>query len=244
MSDPVIEINNVSLDYKNFKAVDNLSLQIFTGEIFSLLGLNGAGKTSTIRMLTGLVKPSGGQIKIAGHDIIQEANQAKKLIGYIPDRGYLFDKLTVRELLFLCGKLYSMPKKAIEEETEKALELFDLLDFGSELIENLSQGMRQRLVFSSALIHKPKILIIDEPMVGLDPYGAKALKQFLKNFADKGGTVFLSTHSLNVASELSSRLGIIHSGQLVTVGTEDEISEQHTSANNLEEVFLKITNRA
>jgi ABC-2 type transport system ATP-binding protein len=238
----MITLKNLSKSYGSFKAVNNVSLQVPTGGIFAFLGVNGAGKTTTIRMITGILKPSSGSIYLGGYDLLADPIQAKAITGYIPDRPNLYPKLTGREFLnFMCD-LYRVPGKHAEKRIDEVLEEYSLTQWQDELIESYSHGMKQRLATCAALVHDPRVLIVDEPMVGLDPHGARNLKEAFKRYAKEGVTIFLSTHSLNVAEELADNLAIIHQGSILTTGTLDEIREltgKHDEG--LEDMFLELT---
>jgi ABC-2 type transport system ATP-binding protein len=236
----MINLRNVEKKYGKFQALHPLELQVQKGEVFGFLGPNGAGKTTTIRMLAGVLTPTNGTIHINGLNIVEEPVESKKHVGYIPDRPYLYDKLTAREFLLFVGQLYGLSSKMIKERGDKLLHENDLLDRADELIEAYSHGMKQRLVLSSALLHEPSLLIVDEPMVGLDPHGARKIKDRFRSIANEGKTVFLSTHSLDVAQEVCDRVGILFKGKLVTLNTVDELLRTQASGD-LEEVFLKIT---
>lgn len=238
----MIEVKNLTKRYGTFSAVNDVSLSVEPGEIFGFLGVNGAGKTSTIRMMVGVIAPTAGTISLGGHDLKAEPQKAKSITGYIPDRPYIYPKLTGREFLNFVGNLYKVPKKELRIRIEEILEKFSLTDWGDEMVESYSHGMKQRLATSAALIHKPKILIVDEPMVGLDPRGARMFKDALREFARDGMTIFLSTHSLDVAEEVADRLAIIQRGRIITTGT---LSEIRTNAglfeSALETIFLELT---
>lgn len=242
----MIEIENLTKCYGDFYAVDRLSLQIGDGEIFGFLGVNGAGKTTTLKMLAGILKPTCGRIRICGFDMERAPNQAKALTGYIPDRPYLYNKLTGREFLYFVADLYAVPSQHADSAIQQLLEEYGLVEWQDELIESYSYGMKQRLATCAALLHRPKVLIIDEPMVGLDPHGARLLKKSLRKYAAQQGlSVLLSTHSLNVAEEVSDRLAIVHKGRLISVGTLAQIREQTGGYNGgLEEIFLQITSQS
>lgn len=237
-----ILLENVTKEYGSFKAVNDLSLQVRSGEILGFLGVNGAGKTTTMRMLAGVLFPSSGKITICGHDLQREASEAKALTGYIPDRPYLYAKLTGREYLNFCSDLYGVEKKVAEERTEELLSEYGLTDWQHALIESYSHGMKQRIATCGALIHRPRVLIIDEPIVGLDPHGAKLLKESLRRYAKEGMSIFLSTHSLHVAEEVADTIAIINKGTLLTTGTVTEIIESVESDDKrLESVFIQLT---
>ncbi len=237
----MINIQNVSKYYGNKLAVNDLSITIAAGELFALLGPNGAGKTTTIKMMCGLLTPSSGTIQMGGYDIQKQGDQARQLISYVPDQPFLYEKLTGREFLRLIAELYGMEKNKIPERIQEMIELFRLSEFVDNLTEKYSHGMRQRTVFAAALVHEPKILIVDEPTVGLDPRSIKLLKDLLRNLAQDGTTICLSTHSLDIAQELADRIGIIDHGRLLTIGTLANLREQASSDGNLEDIFLKLT---
>ncbi len=238
----MIRLENVTKCYGSFCAVDNISLEVRAGEIFGFLGVNGAGKTTTLRMLAGVLMPSSGRIILGGYDLSREPVKAKCITGYIPDRPYLYNKLTGREFLVFCADLYKVPGKTAEPRIDKLLEDYGLTDWQDTLIESYSHGMKQRLATCSALVHRPQILIIDEPMVGLDPHGAKLLKDSLRRYASEGMAIMLSTHSLNVAEELSDRLAIIHRGSILTLGTLSEVREKSGAGEErLENLFIQLT---
>ncbi len=237
----MIRIENVFKKFGDKEVIHDLSLQVPKGELFAYLGPNGAGKTTTIKMLTGLLKPTAGRILIKGHDIENEPLEAKRGISYVPDLPYLYEKLTSQEFLRFIGNLYGVDGPLLEEKIDHFLTLFDLQEFGDFLIEDLSHGMRQRLVFGAALLHDPEIMIIDEPMVGLDPKSARLVKDILRERADNGATVFMSTHSLSVAEELADRIGILNHGRLTTVTTFQELKEMSGEDARLEDIFLQMT---
>lgn len=238
----MIRISNVTKRYGSFLAVNDVSLDIQPGEIFAFLGVNGAGKTTTIRMMTGILQPTSGEITIGGHDLLRDPLRAKAITGYVPDRPNLYPKLTGREFLYFVCDIYRVEGKEAEIRIDQVLEEYSLRDWQDELIESYSHGMKQRLATCGALVHNPRVLIVDEPMVGLDPHGAKMLKDAFRRYAAAGMTIFLSTHSLNVAEEVADRLGIIQRGSLLTVGTLSEIralTGRHDEG--LERMFLELT---
>ncbi len=237
----MLEISTVSKDYDGFNAVVDLDLSIPTGEFFCFLGPNGAGKTTTIKMITGLLKPTSGSIVIDGQNIQENPIQAKRRIGYIPDTPYLYEKLSGREFLNFIGDLYEIPRSEQDEALERYFSVFGLLENADKLIENYSHGMRQKLCFAVAFMHKPKLLVIDEPMVGLDPRSARTLKNLLREFCENGGTIFLSTHLLYIAQELADRLGIVTHGRMKFLGTTEELGRQLSREANLEDLFLELT---
>jgi ABC-2 type transport system ATP-binding protein len=237
----VIKTNGIHKTYADFTALHPLDLHVRKGEVFGFLGPNGAGKTTTIRILSGVLPPTGGSLAIDGVQMADDPVQAKARVGYIPDRPYLYEKLTAREMLHFVGGLYGMTPDVIEKTGMQLLRDNDLEKFADRLIEGFSHGMKQRLTLSCALLHDPPLLIVDEPMVGLDVRGARQIKQVFRDRAESGRTVFLSTHSLDVAQEVCDRLAIIHHGRIVAQGSYEEIrSEGRDDAKDLEEVFLRI----
>jgi len=235
----MIETNSLTKRFGEKTAVDRLTLSIPRGQVFAFLGPNGAGKTTTIKLLIGLLRPTEGTVSIGGHDISQNNLAAKAMIGYVPDEPYLYEKLTGREFLTFVGRMYRMPRRELRDEIRWVTELFELEEFLDELCETYSHGMRQRMVFSAALLHRPSVLIIDEPMVGLDPKSARIVKNMLREHASNGGVVFLSTHTLSVAEEIADRIGIINHGRLIAEGTRDELMPEKDQ--RLETVFLQLT---
>lgn len=238
----LIEASSLNKKFSNFHAVKNLELSVKAGEIFGFLGMNGAGKTTTIRMLVGILLPTSGTIKICGYDLAQQPIEAKAVTGYIPDRPYLYPKLTGFEFLQFIADLYKVNRKLANERINELLTHYRLQQFSKQLIESYSHGMKQRLAMCAALIHNPKVLIVDEPMVGLDPHGARLLKKSFREYAAQGKTIFLSTHSLNVAEELCDRVAIMHQGAIVATASVEELKNQRgTPDKNLEQIFLEIT---
>ena len=238
----MIETIDLCKDYSDFRAVDNVNLKVTPGEIFGFLGPNGAGKTTTIRMLIGLLKPTSGSVIIDGHNLSKEPVAAKSVVGFIPDRPYLYEKLTGEEFLRFMAGLYGVNGNKVEERIDDLLRFFDLTDWKSELIESYSHGMKQRIVMSSALIHKPKVIIVDEPMVGLDPKGARLLKDAFRNLAKDGVSIFMSTHTLEIAEQLCDRLAIIDGGKIIAKGSMEELraGSEASGAKDLEEIFLSL----
>jgi ABC-2 type transport system ATP-binding protein len=238
----MIRLHEVTKRYGDFAAVKGLSLQVERGEVFGFLGPNGAGKTTTIKMIAGLLRPTSGDIAVGGIDVLREPLRAKSLIGFIPDRPFLYEKLTGHEVLEFIGGIYRMDARIVRQRMDELLELFSLAEFGNELIESYSHGMRQRLVMSAALLHDPDLLVVDEPMVGLDPKGARLVKGILRQQCEGGKTVFMSTHTLELAGEVCDRIGIIHKGELIALGTREEVFESaEAGAGSLESVFLRLT---
>jgi len=237
-----ITIEHLTKAFGDYKAVNDISLIIQPGEIFGFLGPNGAGKTTTIKMLAGLLKPEQGRILLNGVDLAIDPQTCKQHTGYIPDRPYLYEKLTGEEFLQFVASLYSLPEGLYHRRVAEYLHMFDLSDWRHHLIESYSHGMRQKLIITSALMLDPPLIVVDEPMVGLDPKSAKIVKELLKKHARQGNTIFLSTHSLEIAEELCDRIGIILQGQLKSLGTMADLRRQARLENSgLEEVFLELT---
>jgi len=238
----VIVAENLTKDYHRFRAVDRINLRVRAGEIYGFLGPNGAGKTTTIRMLIGLLKPTSGRIEICGHDLEREPVAAKSQVGFIPDRPFLYEKLTGEEFLQFIAGLYSLDGSETEARIAELLRFFDLLDWGKELIESYSHGMKQRLVMASAMMHRPKVIIVDEPMVGLDPKGARLLKEVFRRMVKHNGScIFMSTHTLEIAEQMCDRIGIIQAGKLIAEGTMPELKANAKKEGTLEEIFLSLT---
>jgi ABC-2 type transport system ATP-binding protein len=240
----MIELDQVTKAYGTKIAVDGLSLRIAAGELFAFLGPNGAGKTTTIKLMCGLLFPTAGSIRIGGFDLKHHGDQARKLISYVPDQPFLYEKLTGREFLQFIADMYAMPRAEGRQRMEEVIDLFGLGDFVDDLSERYSHGMRQRTVFAAALLHQPQILIVDEPTVGLDPRSVRLLKDLFRRESERGVTVFLSTHSLDIAQELASRIGIVDRGKLIGCGSLDTLRKQVSLNGSLEEVFLKLTEEA
>jgi ABC-2 type transport system ATP-binding protein len=240
----VIELENVSKRYGTKPAVEDLSLHIPAGEMFAFLGPNGAGKTTTIKMICGLLFPTTGTVRVGGFDVQWEGDKARQLISYVPDQPFLYEKLTGREFLRFIADLYGMPRDRAAERMQAVIGLFGLDEFVDDLTERYSHGMRQRTVFAAALVHEPKVLIVDEPTVGLDPKSIRLLKDLLRAEAKRGTTVFLSTHSLDIAQELADRIGIVERGRLIGCGTLATLRKQASLDGSLEDVFLKLTEEA
>lgn len=238
----MIRLESVTKRYGKVTAVHPLDLHVRRGELFGFLGPNGAGKTTTIRMIVGVLRPTAGRVLIAGHDLAREPEAAKRHIGYIPDRPFLYDKLTGREFLRFVAGLWGQNGAEAERRAEELLELFELTPWQDALVESYSHGMRQKLLISAALVHRPDVIVVDEPMVGLDPKGARLIKDLLRAFTAQGGTVFLSTHTLEVAEALCDRIAILTGGRIRAMGTMEELRrEAEAGTAGLEEVFLKLT---
>lgn len=241
----MIVLEGLTKRYGDFTAVDGIDLTIEGGGIFGLLGPNGAGKTTTLRMIAGILDPDSGRALIAGHDIVAEPLEARQILGFVPDRPFVYEKLTGAELLRFTAGLYGMSGSVVEKRIDELLDLWDLLPWRDQLVEAYSHGMRQKLIISSAFVHKPQVLVIDEPMVGLDPRSARLLKDLLRSYADGGGTVLVSTHTLELAENLCDRLVVIDHGRVVAGGTMEDLRRvASTHDAGLEEVFLRITRGA
>jgi len=238
----MIELRNIVKRYDNIIAVNGLNLSVPQGSIFGFIGPNGAGKTTTIKILGGLIRPDKGEVFIKGIPMRTDPEKAKQIIGFIPDRPYLYEKLTGMEFLKFTADLYGVKETRFKDKAEDILERFGLLDWRHELIEAYSHGMRQRLIMSAAILHEPEILIVDEPMVGLDPAGIKMVKTLFKELADKGVSFFISTHTLSIAQDLCDQIGIIQRGKLIARGTLNDLQVQASATSgDLEAVFLKLT---
>jgi len=241
----MIELKALTKKFGEYKAVDDINLFVKKGEIFGFIGPNGAGKTTTIKMIGGILAPSAGTVTVAGIDIQKEPEKAKSKIGFIPDRPYLYEKLTGREFLKFTADLYGVPDDIFSKKAQQNLEMFSLADWSDELIESYSHGMKQRLIMSAALLHDPEVIIVDEPMVGLDPVAIMLVKDLFQRLAHKGVTVFMSTHTLAVAEDVCERIGVINKGHLIASGTTAELQREANVADAaLEQVFLNLTNTA
>jgi len=237
----MINIKNLTKHYGNLTAVSDLNLNIPAGECFGFLGPNGAGKTTTIKLLAGLLKPNEGIIEISGYDIQKDPQKVKGIIGYIPDKPFIYEKLTGGEFLDFVAELYQVNGDFVKEKREELLNLFAIKDFENELVESYSHGMRQKLVITAALIHNPKVIIVDEPMVGLDPKGMRQVKEIFKQLTKSGVTIFMSTHTMPVAQEMCHRIGIINKGKLIALGNMNDLQKQAQVSSGLEDVFLQLT---
>jgi len=238
----MIELKSLTKKYGDYKAVDDLNLLVKKGEIFGFIGPNGAGKTTTIKMIGGILAPSAGSVTVAGIDIQKEPEKAKRKIGFIPDRPYLYEKLTGREFLKFTADLYGVPADIFNKKAQQNLEMFSLADWSDELIESYSHGMKQRLIMSAALLHDPEVIIVDEPMVGLDPMAIMMVKDLFQRLAHKGVTVFMSTHTLAVAEDICERIGVINKGHLIASGTTADLQRKaNVNDADLERVFINLT---
>ncbi|MDD5223749.1 MAG: ABC transporter ATP-binding protein [bacterium] len=238
----MIETIKLTKQYFKLTAVKDLDLNVQAGEIFGFLGPNGAGKTTTLRIIGGLIQPTRGTVRVFGHDVLKDPVAARQIIGFIPDRPFLYQKLTGEEFLRFIAQIWGLDDRKAKMEMDRLLEIFDLSEWRDELIESYSHGMKQKLVMVSALLHEPKAIVIDEPFVGLDPRATRLVKDIFQEYRRKGCAILLSTHTLSVAEEIADRIGIIHLGSMIAVGTPDNIKTRSGFQDErLEEVFLKIT---
>ncbi|MCH8935524.1 MAG: ABC transporter ATP-binding protein [Gemmatimonadetes bacterium] len=238
----MIRLESLTKTYGKFVAVDNIDLHVPRGTMFGFVGPNGAGKTTTLRIIAGIMRPTAGRIWLGGDDVVADPMAAKARLGFIPDRPFLYEKLTGAEFLQFVAGLYGQDGEVVEKRIDELLEVFELSRWKHELIESYSHGMRQKLIISSALIHRPECIVVDEPMVGLDPKAARLLKDILRQFVDRGGTVLMSTHTLDIAETMCDKIAIIQAGKIVAQGTMAELREQTAAGDaSLEELFLKLT---
>jgi len=237
----MIELRGLTKRYGNFTAVDGVDLTVPAGEIFGFLGPNGAGKTTTLRMIAGILQPSAGTVTIGGVDLAKDPMNAKSKLGFIPDRPFIYEKLTGSEFLTFVAGLYGQEGEEIERRSAELLGLFDLEEWADELVESYSHGMRQKLIIASAFIHRPEVIVVDEPMVGLDPKAARILKDLFREFVSRGQTIMMSTHTLEVAESLCDRIAIIQSGKIRALGTLAQLRESYAGNTRLEEIFLALT---
>ncbi|MEI6351047.1 MAG: ABC transporter ATP-binding protein [Verrucomicrobiota bacterium] len=236
----MIQTHSLSKHFGELRAVADLDLDIRQGEFFAFLGPNAAGKTTTIKMLAGLLRPTAGSCVVAGFDVQRCPEAAKEQIAYVPDFPFLYDKLTSREFMQFTGDLFNIDRALSRRRTDELFERFNLREYSNELTENLSHGTRQRLVIASALLHEPRVIVIDEPMVGLDPQHARIVKDELKARSRSGTTIFLSTHTLSIVEEIADRIGIIDHGRLIAGGSVDDLRKQAQETGDLERVFLTL----
>lgn len=236
----MIEIQNLCKNYGPVQAVRNLNLEVPRGEVFCFLGPNGAGKTTTIKILTGLMRPTSGAVRVGGIDMRESPLIAKKQMGYIPDMPFLYERMTAEETFRFTADLYDVAAAETESALERYFDMFGLLDQRNVLVHDLSHGMRQRLIYAATFLHNPSVLFVDEPLIGLDPYTIRLIKDLLREKAAGGMTIFLTTHILALAEDIGQRIGIIQNGQLCALGTLDELRERH-GGHNLEDIFLGLT---
>jgi ABC-2 type transport system ATP-binding protein len=238
----MIKLTNLVKRYGSFTAVNAINLEVPRGQLFGFLGPNGAGKTTTLRMIAGILRPTSGIVEIGGVDLIANPIAAKSKLGFIPDRPFIYEKLTGAEFLRFVAGLYNQEGAQIEHRARELLALFDLEEWRDELVESYSHGMRQKLIISSAFVHRPEVIVVDEPMVGLDPKAARILKDLFREYTHRGHTIMMSTHTLEVAESLCDRIAIIQGGVIRALGTMDELRDSaHAGAAGLEEIFLRLT---
>lgn len=238
----MIEVSSLTKRYGSFTAVNAIDLTVPRGELFGFLGPNGAGKTTTLRMIAGILQPTSGRIRVGGVDIAADPMAAKAKLGFIPDRPFIYEKLTGGEFLRFVAGLYNQSGPQIERRANELLALFDLEDWRDELVESYSHGMRQKLIISSAFVHRPEVIVVDEPMVGLDPKAARILKDLFREYVNRGHTIMMSTHTLEVAETMCDRIAIIQGGIIRALGTMAELrSTAETGAEGLEDIFLRLT---
>ena len=238
----MITLTGLTKLYGKFKAVDGIKLTVPKGELFGFLGPNGAGKTTTFRMIAGIIVPTAGRIEIGGVDLARQPLVAKRRLGYIPDRPFVYDKITGAEFLRFVAALYNAEDASLERRIDELLDVFELTPWKHELTESYSHGMRQKLIIAGALIHRPEVIVVDEPMVGLDPKGARLLKDLFRRYVKRGGTILMSTHTLEVAESMCDRIAIMQSGRILASGTMDELRLQTASGDaSLEDLFLRLT---
>ena len=238
----MIRIEHLTKKFADLTAVNDVSLHVEAGEIFGFLGPNGAGKTTTVKILTGLMKPTGGRVTVGGYDLAVDPLAAKRLMGLVPDEPFVYPKLTGVEYMRFVGNLYGVPFDVQKKRIPEFLEMFELSAWGTELLESYSHGMRQKVVIASMLLHEPKVVVLDEPMVGLDPKSARLVKDIFQRLAKRGTAIFMCTHILEIAEKLCSRIGIMIGGRIIALGTLDELRRQAARADhNLEDIFLSLT---
>ena len=238
----MIKLIQLTKRYGSFAAVNGIDLTVRKGELFGFLGPNGAGKTTTFRMIAGIILPTTGRIEIGGIDLERQPLVAKRRMGYIPDRPFVYDKITGAEFLRFVAALYNAQDASLERRIDELLDIFELAPWKHQLTESYSHGMRQKLIIASAFVHRPEVIVVDEPMVGLDPKGARLLKDLFRQYVDRGGTVLMSTHTLEVAEGMCDRIAIMQAGRILAQGTMAELREQTASGDSsLEDLFLRLT---
>ncbi|MGD2216157.1 MAG: ABC transporter ATP-binding protein [Gemmatimonadales bacterium] len=238
----MIQLENLTKKYGDFAALTDLNLTIPRGVLYGLLGPNGAGKTTALRIIAGILQPTEGTVLVGGHDVQRDPERAKSRLGFIPDRPFIYEKLTGSEFLRFVAGLYGQNGTDVERRIDELLNVWGLTTWRDELLEAYSHGMRQKLIISSALIHRPDVIVVDEPLVGLDPKAARLLKDIFRGFVDRGGTVLMSTHTLEVAEALCDRIAIIQNGEICAEGTMDDLRRDAQAGDaGLEEIFLKLT---
>jgi ABC-2 type transport system ATP-binding protein len=237
----MIELTGLTKKYGNFTAVDAIDLNVPRGELFGFLGPNGAGKTTTLRMIAGILKPTAGTVRIAGIDLAADPIAAKTQLGFIPDRPFIYEKLTGTEFLRFVAGLFGQAGPDVEHRARELMALFDLEEWRDELVESYSHGMRQKLIISSAFVHRPAVIVVDEPHVGLDPKSIKILRDLFKEYTRRGHTIMMSTHTLEAAESLCDRIAIIHAGRIAACGTMAELQAGAAEGRGLEDIFLRLT---
>lgn len=238
----MIEIESLTRKYGDRTAVDRLTLSVQPGEVVAFLGPNGAGKTTTIKTIVGLLLPTAGTVRVCGVDVVADPRKASRCVGYVPDQPYLYEKLSGREFLQFTAEMYGLDREVVSHNIQRQIETLQLSDFVDRLAESYSHGMKQRVIFAAAMVHDPQVLVVDEPMVGLDPRSMRIVKTLLRKQASDGAAVFLSTHTLSVAEEIADRIGIIYHGQLQFLGTLNQLRQTvNQEHSNLEELFLALT---
>jgi ABC-2 type transport system ATP-binding protein len=238
----MIEFQQVSRSYGDKVAVENLNLSVAAGDLYSLLGHNGAGKTTAIKMLVGLIRPGSGTVRVGGYDLVTQTREAAALVGYVPDQPFLYDKLSGREILSFVGRMYGMDVQQVAAAIDREIARFELGEFVDDLTETYSHGMKQRTVFASALLHSPRVLVVDEPMIGLDPHSIRLVKDLLQREVAAGMCVLMSTHTLQAAEEISNRVGIMNHGKLLFDGTVDLLRQRFPAGKqSLESMYLSLT---
>ena len=238
----MIKLTNLTKRYGAFTAVNGINLEVPKGELFGFLGPNGAGKTTTLRMIAGILRPTSGSVEVGGIDIVANPIAAKSKLGFIPDRPFIYEKLTGAEFLRFVAGLYEQDGPAVEHRARELLALFDLEQWADELVESYSHGMRQKLIISSAFVHRPTVIVVDEPMVGLDPKAARILKDLFREYTHRGHTIMMSTHTLEVAETMCDRIGIIQGGVIRACGTMQDLrNSAETGTMGLEDIFLRLT---
>jgi len=243
-ADGAITLAGVRKSYGRKVAVESLTLAVPRGELFAFLGPNGAGKTTTIKLIVGLLQPDQGQVRVCGHPIGSNGLAAKARLAYVPDQPFLYDKLTGREFLFFVAEMYGLPRERRDRILDTLIRRLDIAEFLDRLTESYSHGMKQKVVLAAALLHEPAVLVIDEPMVGLDPRSIRTVKSLFVEHCRGGGTVFMSTHTLDIAEAVADRIGIINHGRLIAFGTLGELRRQAEREHSLEEIFLQLTEEA
>ena len=236
-----IRIENVTKCYGHLRAVDGVTLRVEEGEVLAFLGPNGAGKTTTMKMLTGLLHPDAGEIVICGHSMGSDPERAKAMMAYVPDQPFLYDKLSAREFLQFVGEMYGMDVALIEQRSRQYIQRLQISDYADQLAESFSHGMKQRVALAAALMHDPQVLVVDEPMVGLDPRSVRTVKELFRERADSGRTVLMSTHTLDVAESIADRIAIINHGRIIACGTLSELRARAAREHRLEDIFLELT---